>query len=105
VIGRKIPSFARALEIAVAAADETGLGYLGADVVVDALGGPMILELNARPGLTIQVANHAGLRPRLDAVDRELGRGDRFAERRFPVVERVALGQGIARSLRGSGPP
>jgi alpha-L-glutamate ligase-like protein len=105
VIGRKIPSFARALEIAVAAADETGLGYLGADVVIDALGGPMILELNARPGLTIQVANHAGLRPRLDAVDRQLGRGDRFAERRFPVVERVALGQGIARSLRGSGPP
>jgi predicted ATP-grasp superfamily ATP-dependent carboligase len=42
-----------------------GLGYLGADIVLDRLRGPMLLELNARPGLTIQVANQAGLRHRL----------------------------------------
>jgi alpha-L-glutamate ligase-like protein len=105
VIGRKIPRFAPALEIAVAAADETGLGYLGADVVVDALGGPMILELNARPGLTIQLANGTGLRPRLEAADAQLGRQRGAAEQRSSVAERVALGQGIARSLRSSGPP
>ena len=105
VIGRKIPDFGRVLEIAVAAADETGLGYLGADVVVDALGGPMILELNARPGLTIQLANGTGLRPRLEAVDAQLGRHRGAAEQRSSVAERVALGQGIARSLRSSGSP
>ena len=74
VIARKIPGFSRALEIAVAAADETGLVYLGADVVIDALAGPMILELNARPGLAIQLANGAGLRPRLETVDARLRR-------------------------------
>ena len=105
LIGRKIQRLARVLEIAVAAADETGLGYLGADVVVDALGGPMILELNARPGLTIQLANGAGLRPRLEAVDARLGWPHGDGEQRLPVAERVALGQEIAaRSLRGVRP-
>ena len=43
----------------------TGLDYLGADIVLDKQGGPMLLELNARPGLAIQVANQTGLRHRL----------------------------------------
>jgi len=108
VIARKIPGFSRALEIEVAAADETGLGYLGADVVIDALAGPMILELNARPGLAIQLANGAGLRPRLETVDARLGPWQRGGGPRIPVVERVALGQEIAgsvsrRSARGGG--
>jgi len=30
----------------------------------------MILELNARPGLAIQIANQAGLAKRLQAIDR-----------------------------------
>ncbi len=30
--------------------------------------GPLVLELNARPGLGIQVANRRGLRPLLEAV-------------------------------------
>jgi alpha-L-glutamate ligase-like protein len=100
VIARKIPGFSRALEIAVAAADETGLGYLGADVVIDVLGGPMILELNARPGLAIQLANRSGLRPRLEAVDAWLGRSRGGGEQLSPVAERVALGQEIADSVR-----
>jgi len=114
VIARKIPGFARSLEIAVAAADETGLGYLGADVVIDALKGPLILELNARPGLAIQLANGAGLRPRLEAVDARLGSTHRDGEPRLPVAERIGLGQEIvgtitrgrrlARSLRDPGP-
>ncbi len=44
-------------------------GDVGADVVVDARYGPVVLELNARPGLAIQLANRAGLRPRLEFVD------------------------------------
>jgi hypothetical protein len=113
VLARKIPSFARVLEIAVAAADETRLGYLGADVVIDAMNGPVILELNARPGLAIQLANGAGLRPRLEAVDARLGSSR--ADGELPAAERIALGQEIAdgvrrgrrlaRSPRGPGPP
>lgn len=73
LVGMPIPNFAEVLDIAVKAADETGLGYLGADVVVDAERGPMLLELNARPGLSIQVCNEAGLLPRMARIDREVG--------------------------------
>jgi alpha-L-glutamate ligase-like protein len=89
VLGVEVPSFARVLEIAVAASDETGLGYVGADVVVDGRRGPVILELNARPGLAIQAANRAGLLPRLRAVA-ERARPD------LPLAERIALGIEIA---------
>jgi alpha-L-glutamate ligase-like protein len=100
LIGRKIQGLSRVLEIAVAAADETGLGYLGADVVIDARSGPMILELNARPGLTIQLANGAGLRPRLQAVDDRLGWPGGYEKQPLPVAERVALGQEIVGTIR-----
>ncbi|GAA0794541.1 alpha-L-glutamate ligase-like protein [Marinobacterium sediminicola] len=49
--------------------EATGLGYMGVDLVVDATRGPLLLELNARPGLAIQVANGQGLLPRLHAVE------------------------------------
>ena len=45
------------------------LGYLGVDIVLDRDLGPLILELNARPGLNIQIANRRGLCSRLNAVD------------------------------------
>jgi hypothetical protein len=47
----------------------TGLGYLGADIVLDRDNRPMLLELNARPGLSIQAANGAGLLPRLRHIE------------------------------------
>jgi len=97
LLGIGVPSFARVLEIAVAATDETGLGYVGADVVVDAQRGPVILELNARPGLAIQAANRAGLLPRLRAV------GERLREA-ATLSERIALGIEIARTARAEGP-
>jgi len=93
VRGVPIPDFPRILEIAVRASDETGLGYVGADIVVDPRLGPSVLELNARPGLSIQLANRAGLRPRLDAVDASW-QPDR------PLAERVALARALARGPR-----
>ena len=48
----------------------TGLGYLGADIVLDKNKGPMMLELNARPGLAIQIANGKGLKAAIKAVDK-----------------------------------
>lgn len=47
----------------------TGLGYLGTDLVLDRQRGPQMLELNARPGLSIQVANGEGLLPRLRHIE------------------------------------
>ena len=40
------------------------------DIVLDRTLGPLTLELNARPGLNIQVANNSGLLPRLKMVER-----------------------------------
>lgn len=69
VSGVKLPGWPRILEISARALELTGLGYQGVDIVLDKTRGPLILELNARPGLNIQIANRAGLLPRLEAVD------------------------------------
>ncbi|RLQ22591.1 alpha-L-glutamate ligase-like protein [Seongchinamella sediminis] len=61
----RIPHWERILDLAASCVEMTGLQYLGADIVLDRQRGPMLLELNARPGLAIQVANQAGLRHRL----------------------------------------
>jgi alpha-L-glutamate ligase-like protein len=66
----RIPSWTSLLILAARAADATGLGYIGADLVVDRDRGPLVLELNARPGLAIQIANRQGLAPRIDAINR-----------------------------------
>ncbi|MEQ9737129.1 MAG: alpha-L-glutamate ligase-like protein [Algiphilus sp.] len=70
IAGLQIPSWERLLEIAARCYELTGLGYLGVDVVLDAHRGPLMLELNARPGLSIQLANRVGLRHRVAEVDR-----------------------------------
>ncbi len=67
--GRSVPDWDTVLDIAAASADMTGLGYLGVDVVHDAELGPMLLELNARPGLSIQLANATGLLPLLERIE------------------------------------
>ncbi len=50
----------------------THLGYLGVDIVLDKNLGPLILELNARPGLAIQIANQTGALTRFDKIDEQL---------------------------------
>ena len=64
-----VPSWTEILVLASRAADATGFGYIGADIVIDRNRGPLLLELNARPGLAIQVANQSGLAPRIQAID------------------------------------
>jgi alpha-L-glutamate ligase-like protein len=70
VTGIVVPYWEQMLLIAATAMDMTGLGYLGVDLVIDRACGPVLLELNARPGLAIQLANGAGLWNRLSQVDR-----------------------------------
>jgi alpha-L-glutamate ligase-like protein len=76
-----IPNWARLLDIAARSYEMTGLGYQGIDLVLDRQKGPLILELNARPGLNIQIANRTGLRSRLQAVDANLATLKSVAER------------------------
>lgn len=66
--GIKIPYWNDILNLAVKTQEISGLGYLGVDIAIDKENGPIILELNARPGLSIQIANLAGLKSRLERV-------------------------------------
>ncbi len=59
--GRTIPGWKDLLEIAVKMQRGSELGYVGVDIVLDKRYGPMVLEINARPGISIQVANRRGL--------------------------------------------
>jgi alpha-L-glutamate ligase-like protein len=67
--GIKIPMWEAILELAAKSEPPSYLGYLGVDVVLHPEKGPMVLEINSQPGLQIQLANHAGLKKRLERVD------------------------------------
>ncbi|MFH0930048.1 MAG: sugar-transfer associated ATP-grasp domain-containing protein, partial [Candidatus Moraniibacteriota bacterium] len=67
--GIKIPYWKTILGLAVRAQEVSGLGFLGADIAIDRDRGPVFLELNARPGLSIQIANLDGLLGRLQRVE------------------------------------
>lgn len=100
VSGVQIPHFDRMLEIAAGCNGMTGLGYVGVDLVLDRTQGPMMLELNARPGLNIQIANRAGLAARLEAVDRSNAG-------QLPLAERIAFAKknfGVEVALNASMP-
>ena len=66
--GIQIPLWNELLEIALKCQKVSKLGYIGVDIALDAEKGPVVFEINARPGLGIQVANQAGLRWRLEKI-------------------------------------
>lgn len=68
LIGLQFPDWDKILEIAVTCQEMTGLGYLGVDLMLDETLGPLMIEVNARPGLAIQMANGVGLLKRLEPV-------------------------------------
>ncbi len=61
LIGRKVPLWEEIKSAGVKAASALPLKYVGIDIAV-ADKGPVLLEVNARPGLDIQNANIKGLR-------------------------------------------
>ena len=69
VAGLQIPHWDFILETAARGYEVTELGYLGVDMVIDKDLGPMILEMNARPGLSIQIANGEGLTRRIARIE------------------------------------
>lgn len=99
--GIKIPQWTRVLETAVVAGEATGLLYYGADIVLHPEKGPMVLELNFQPGLSIQLANVAGLRRRLGRVQdlrvKDAEHGVKIAKVLFAerFADRVRLEEGI----------
>ena len=84
-----VPHWSDILALAARSYDAIPLGYFGIDLVIDERLGPVILEINARPGLAIQLATRRGLRPLLAAIER-LPSAPRSA------VDRVAAGLAVA---------
>lgn len=84
VVGIEIPQWQELLLLAAKTYEMTGLGYQGVDFVLDKDKGPLLLELNARPGLNIQIANNAGLLPKLRKIEqlenKQLSPEDRVAK-------------------------
>lgn len=84
--GLRIPWWDDMLKIAVEAQEHIALKYLAVDFLLDPVKGPLIVELTARPGLSIQLANGVGLRRRLERVeglDVSPGRGIEVAKALF----------------------
>lgn len=71
LIGVQIPEWDTILKMSVTCQEMTGLGYLGVDIMIDETKGPLMIEVNARPGLAIQMANGIGLMKRLEPVVEE----------------------------------
>jgi len=67
--GMKIPYWEEVLTIASQAQISSKLGFVGVDIILDEERGPLVLEINARPGLSIQIANQDSLRTRLERVE------------------------------------
>lgn len=67
--GIRLPFWNEILLMAVRTARATGLNYAGVDIAIDRDDGPMVLEINARPGLNIQFANMTPLKSRLRRVE------------------------------------
>ena len=93
--GIAIPGWDDILTLAARCQELAPLGYLGVDIVLDAALGPLVLELNARPGLAIQIANRRGLEGTFDRID---------AAGPLPPdpAARVALAREVARQSRAA---
>jgi len=88
IAGMVVPHWDRILDAAVRLADGLEMGYVGIDFVLDEHLGPLVLEANARPGLSIQLANRATLLGRLQAIDARID-----ADNGQAAADRISEGQ------------
>lgn len=58
---RPVKDFETCLELARRCKRAFGLGFIGIDIMRDINLGPVVLEVNSRPGLGLQIANRVGL--------------------------------------------
>ncbi|MGY6647499.1 sugar-transfer associated ATP-grasp domain-containing protein [Wenyingzhuangia sp. IMCC45574] len=60
--GKEIPHWEEIIRISKQTSKHFPLNYLGIDIVIDKNLGPLIMEVNVRPGLGIQLANKEGIK-------------------------------------------
>ncbi|MBD2857546.1 alpha-L-glutamate ligase-like protein [Spongiibacter sp. KMU-158] len=93
VRGVQLPYWDGFISLATRCYELTGLGYLGVDMVLDKDMGPLMLELNARPGLNIQIANDVGLAARCKVVEKEIERLNKAGVTTASPEQRLAFCQ------------
>jgi alpha-L-glutamate ligase-like protein len=85
--GIQIPHWKDVLRIAALAQKHVGISLLGVDIAIDRDTGPIIFEINSRPGISIQIANQSPLRERLRRVEglriKSARRGTKIARELF----------------------
>jgi len=62
ILNKTVPNWKTLLSISIEVSEQFPLEYLGVDMVIDKEKGPMVMEVNVRPGLGIQLANRQGLK-------------------------------------------
>ena len=62
ISGLTLPYWGEIIELSIKVAKVFPLNFMGIDIVLDHKKGPMVLEVNIRPGLSIQMANRQGLK-------------------------------------------
>ncbi len=96
------------MKLAVETQIASKLSFLSVDFLIDKEKGPLVLELNDQPGLSIQLANHAGLLKRLERIEgleiENVEQGIKvartlFASRFAGRVKRTLEGQVVIRNL------
>lgn len=93
-----VPNWQDLLILASRCYEVTQLGYLGCDIVLDEQHGPLVLELNARPGLSIQIANNEGLVPRLRKIEGLKARSADAEERVSYAMQEFSRLEGITQA-------
>ncbi|WP_392561908.1 alpha-L-glutamate ligase-like protein [Orbus sturtevantii] len=86
----QLPLWQKFIYLATSCYELVDLGYIGVDLVLDETKGPLILELNARPGLNIQIANDVGLYKRASVVEAHIAKLKQ-ANKTETVEERIAF--------------
>lgn len=89
IVNRQVPYWDKILHIAASCYEITGLGYIGVDIVLDKVQGPMMLELNARPGLNIQIANREGALTRYRRIEAMEDKGPQTVDARINFSKRA----------------
>src|SRR5690625_1188214 len=64
-----VPHWNEVMTLAAGCNELSQLDEIGVDMVLDEEKGPLMLEVNARPGLNIQIANNAGLAKRAQIIE------------------------------------
>lgn len=99
LIGIQMPHWDEILETGIKCQEISHIGFLGVDIAIDENNGPLVFELNARPGLGIQMANNMGLRPGLERLK---GIEDLSAQRAIRLAKALFGGE-IDENLCGFG--